>query len=348
MTDTRRYTLDDFDYHLPDELVAQFPLPQRQSSRLLILDANNKEAVHESFSNIPSYFNENDILIFNDAKVIPARIICRRATGAVLEIVLTRRDKHTNHWTAVSNRLKRLKEGEILHPVNDDTVAIKIVKRKEDEIIIDTIPALTDDILEKIGQLPLPPYIHRPPEETDKERYQTVYAKNPGAAAAPTAGLHFTDDILERLRQKGVSICFLTLYVSLGTFQPVRTDDISKHEMHAEEYYLPAETAEKIYEAKNKGGRVIAVGTTSLRVLESVYHNGTYKHGFGETGLYIYPPYQIKSIDGLITNFHTPKSTLLMLVASFAGYDCIMDAYRTAVKERYRFFSYGDAMLIIK
>ncbi|MEJ5362478.1 MAG: tRNA preQ1(34) S-adenosylmethionine ribosyltransferase-isomerase QueA [Spirochaetota bacterium] len=339
------YHLESYDFDLPQELIAQYPADKREESRLLVLDRKSKHYVHEKFYNLPQYINPNDILIFNDAKVIPARIYCKRSTGAVVEIVVTKKLCDST-WEAICNRLKRIKIGEILYPVKNDSVAIVVVEKSEAGITVKFEPHLDYEMLEEIGELPLPPYIQRSPDKKDYERYQTVFAKEYGAAAAPTAGLHFTEDLLKQIQDKGATISFLTLYVSWGTFQPVREEDIRQHTMHTEEYYLPEKTVENIYTAKLRGGRVIAVGTTSLRVLESVYDNGEYKPGYGATNIFIYPPYTVKSVDALITNFHTPKSTLLMLVAAFAGYDCIMQIYREAVKEQYRFFSYGDAMFI--
>lgn len=339
------YHLSSYDFELPQELIAQYPTDKREESRLLVLNKKLKQYIHEKFYNLPLHINPNDILIFNDAKVIPARIYCRRTTGATVEIVLTKKIQD-NKWEAICNRLKRIKCGERLYPTKNDSVAIVVVEKSETGITVQFEPSLDFTRLEKIGQLPLPPYIRRNPDETDYERYQTVFAREYGAAAAPTAGLHFTDDLLKQIKDKGATISFLTLYVSWGTFQPVRVQDIRQHKMHTEKFYLPEQTVKNIYTAKKRGGRVIAVGTTSLRVLESVYANGEYTHGYGATEIFIYPPYKVKSVDALITNFHTPKSTLLMLVAAFAGYDCIMEAYRKAVREQYRFFSYGDAMLI--
>ncbi|MGB4268561.1 MAG: tRNA preQ1(34) S-adenosylmethionine ribosyltransferase-isomerase QueA [Spirochaetota bacterium] len=339
------HLLESYDFDLPQELIAQYPADKREESRLLVLDRKSKHYVHEKFYNIPQYINPNDILIFNDAKVIPARIYCKRSTGAAVEIVLTKKLCDST-WEAICNRLKRIKTGEILYPVKNDSVAIVVMEKSQAGITVKFEPHLDYGMLEEIGVLPLPPYIQRSPDKNDYERYQTVFAQEYGAAAAPTAGLHFTEDLLKQIQDKGATISFLTLYVSWGTFQPVREEDIRQHTMHTEEYYLPEKTVENIYTAKLRGGRVIAVGTTSLRVLESVYDNGEYKPGYGATNIFIYPPYTVKSVDALITNFHTPKSTLLMLVAAFAGYDCIMQIYREAVKEQYRFFSYGDAMFI--
>ncbi|MEW6527323.1 MAG: tRNA preQ1(34) S-adenosylmethionine ribosyltransferase-isomerase QueA [Spirochaetota bacterium] len=340
------YLLESYDFDLPQDLIAQYPADKREESRLFILDRKSNHYVHEKFYNLPQYINPNDILIFNDAKVIPARIFCKRSTGATVEIVLTKRLCDTT-WEAICNRLKRIKPGEKLYPIKNDTVAIVVVEKSDASITVTFEPHFDYGMLEAIGEIPLPPYIQRVPDKNDYERYQTVFAKQYGAAAAPTAGLHFTNDLLNQIQAKGAAISFLTLYVSWGTFQPVRVDDIRQHTMHTEEYFLPEKTVENIYKAKAKGGRVIAVGTTSLRVLESVYHNDEYKPGYGATNIFIYPPYTVKSVDALITNFHTPKSTLLMLVAAFAGYNCIMEAYREAVNKKYRFFSYGDAMFIM-
>lgn len=340
------YLLRSYDFDLPEDLIAQYPADTREESRLFILNRKTKQYVHEHFYNLPQYINPNDILIFNDAKVIPARIYCKRSTGADIEIVLTKKLGDST-WEAICNRLKRIKPGEKLYPVKNNSVAIVVMEKSETGIRIKFEPGLDYTLLQEIGQLPLPPYIQRIPDKSDYERYQTVFAREYGAAAAPTAGLHFTQELLQRIQDKGATISFLTLYVSWGTFQPVRVEDIRQHTMHTEEYYLPEQTVKNIYNAKEKGGRVIAVGTTSLRVLESVYNNGTYTHGYGSTNIFIHPPYTVRSVDALITNFHTPRSTLLMLVAAFAGYDCIMEAYSEAVTKRYRFFSYGDAMFII-
>ncbi|MGQ9844318.1 MAG: tRNA preQ1(34) S-adenosylmethionine ribosyltransferase-isomerase QueA [Spirochaetota bacterium] len=339
------YYLSSYDFELPQELIAQYPTNKREESRLFVLNKKLKQYVHDKFYNLPLYINPNDILIFNDAKVIPARIYCKRTTGATVEIVLTKKICD-NTWEAICNRLKRIKPGEVLYPIKNDSVAIVVVEKSETGITVQFEPSLDVTMLEEIGQIPLPPYIQRTPDEIDYERYQTIFARQYGAAAAPTAGLHFTDAVLKQIKDKGATISFLTLYVSWGTFQPVRAEDIRQHKMHTEEFYLPQQTVQNIYTAKKRGGRVIAVGTTSLRVLESVYSDGEYTHGYGATEIFIYPPYKVKSVDALITNFHTPKSTLLMLVAAFAGYDCIMEAYRKAVQEQYRFFSYGDAMFI--
>lgn len=342
----RVFVLNDFYFDLPDELIAQYPSDERDQSRLFVLNRNTSEYHHKYFHEIENYLFSGDVLVLNNARVMPARMYFKRESGGLVELVLTQRLSE-NEWLAVSNRTKRLKEGEVLFSHVDRSVMFSVLGRVHDFIKIRSNIVLTEDILEKIGEIPLPPYIKRSPEVSDRERYQTVYSREGLAAAAPTAGLHFTDDLMNRLKKKGVRFVFLTLDVSWGTFQPVRDNDLSKHRMHVENFDLPAESAEAVNSARTEGRRVIAVGTTSLRVLESTYKNGTNIPGRGATDIFIYPPYKVKSVNAMITNFHTPYSTLLMLVSAFAGYDKIMDAYRTAVIKKYRFFSYGDAMLIL-
>ena len=337
--------LNDFYFNLPDELIAQFPEEKRDSSRLLVVNRKNSEVSHQKFSQLNKFLFPGDLLIFNDAKVIPARIFFTRKSGGVVEFILTKK-QNERIWLALCNRTKRLQVGEILNSFQQEEVAIKILKRKGDFLEIEFNQDVTVKLLEVIGQIPLPPYIKRDYKESDKKQYQTVFAKNNGAVAAPTAGLHFTEDLLENLKDQGIDYDFLTLFVSWGTFQPVREQDLSKHQMHFEDYLLPEKVADKINKARQEKRRIIAVGTTSLRVLEATYQAGKNRGGSGTTNIFIYPPYEIKSIDGLITNFHTPYSTLLMLVASFLGYEKLMNIYQEAVKLRYRFFSYGDSMFI--
>jgi len=341
----KEYCLDDFDYDLPEELIAQKPCDNREESRLFVLKRKEELFLHKKFSHIGEFLRDDDVLVFNDARVIQARIFVRRETGGRVEMVLARNIDQL-HWLVITNRTKKLKEGEKLFPGKDGNTSFTVKGRDGEYIEIESSRELTAEYLETIGEVPLPPYIKRDSSSFDAERYQTVYSSNPGAVAAPTAGLHFTDKILEDLNSRGMETLFLTLYVSWGTFSPVRDNDLAKHNMHSERYVLTEEIAEKINSAREKGRRIIAVGTTSLRVLESTFHDGKNVPGTGDTDIFIYPPMKVKSIDSMITNLHTPKSTLLMLISAFAGYDLTIKAYEEAVKERYRFFSYGDSMFI--
>jgi S-adenosylmethionine:tRNA ribosyltransferase-isomerase len=340
------YTLDNFDFDLPQDLIAYKPADNRDASRLFVLDRNSGSYIHSEFSMLPGFLREGDVLVFNDARVISARIACQRHSGGSLEILLTQRIDD-RRWIAISNRTKRIRPGEVMFPVRDKSIEFRMIDRTLDTIEIVSSADLNDEVLSRIGEIALPPYIRRDVTEADRDRYQTVYARESGAVAAPTAGLHFTDALLEAIRAGGARTVFLTLHVSWGTFQPVRDQDLERHRMHAEKFTLGADPARIINEARSDGCRIIAVGTTSLRVLESTYRDGINVPGSGETDIFIYPPRKILSVDSLITNFHTPRSTLLMLVASFAGYDTIMNAYREAVNQKYRFFSYGDAMLLL-
>ena len=337
----------DFFYELPKELIAQTPIEPRDSSRLMILDRESGAIEHKIFHDLIDYLNEGDCLILNDTRVIPARIYgVKQETGAVVEFLLLNQ-KENNIWECLCKPGKRAKEGtkftfgegivdcEVI-AVNDD--GNRLIRFNCDSKEIYTI-------LDKIGKMPLPPYITE--ELKNGERYQTVYSREPGSAAAPTAGLHFTNEMLDKIRQKGVKIGYVTLHVGLGTFRPVKVDDVTKHKMHTEHYQLSKETADLINETKKNKKRVISVGTTSTRTLESVASKfGCIKEDEGDTGIFIYPGYEFKCIDALITNFHLPESTLIMLVSAFAGYDNVMNAYNTAVEEKYRFFSFGDAMFI--
>ena len=340
------YTLDDFDYYLPEHLIAQNPPLNRSDSRLFVINKNISSFTHTVFSSIHAFLKSGDVLVFNNTRVIHARIFCERIQGGKVEVVLARKLSDTI-WLVICNRTKRVKIGEKIFPVNDKNISFKIIERVDEYLKIESSEKLSDETLKRIGNIPLPPYIKRDVEAADDDRYQTVYASESGAVAAPTAGLHFTDDILKSVRDSGVETHFLTLHVSWGTFSPVREQDLSLHVMHSEVFSIDAATADALSMARKEGRRVIAVGTTSLRVLESIYADGVYSSGSGETDIFIYPPYKVKSIDGIITNFHTPNSTLLMLVSAFAGYNLIMKAYKEAVKEEYRFFSYGDSMLIL-
>ena len=337
---------DDFDYYLPEELIAQTPLEKRDESRLLVLDKQNGNIYHKKFYNIIDYLNPGDTLVLNDTKVIPARIIgIKEETNAVIELLLLK-NTDSNYWESLAKPAKRVKIGTIIS-FGDGLLKAKCIKVLEDgirmfELIYDGI---LYEILDKLGTMPLPPYIHE--KLDDQSRYQTVYAKNIGSAAAPTAGLHFTNDLLEKIKAKGVNIAYVTLHVGLGTFRPVNVSDVTKHKMHSEYYELNKENADLINETKNKGGKIVVVGTTTVRVLETVMSKyGELKPCSGFTDIFIYPGYKYKIVDNLITNFHLPKSTLIMLVSALAGKDKIMEAYNKAVQEKYRFFSFGDAMFI--
>ena len=337
--------LEDYNFYLPESLIAKTPAENREDSRLMVLNRFDKTIVHDYFKNICQHINAGDVLVFNDAKVIPARLNFKRSSGAEVEIVLARMINESE-WLVISNRTKKLKPGEKIYSVVEPELNLEISGRKEDFLHVKSSTPLNDELLTRIGTIPLPPYIQRKASKDDIKRYQTVYARKTGAVAAPTAGLHFTSDIMNMLKKKGVILKYLTLYVSWGTFSPVRSEKISEHKMHSEYYDLSEDVAAEINRARQENRRVIAVGTTALRVLESTFVNGKNYAGCGDTNIFIYPPYKIKSIDALITNFHTPKSTLLMLVSAFAGYSNIMNAYKQAVDNNYRFFSYGDSMLI--
>ncbi len=343
----------DFNYYLPNELIAQYPLKEREQCRMLHLKRTEGKIEHKHFYDILDYLKKDDILILNNTKVYPARVLAKRESGANVEIFLLNPLDNSNHWEALTKNAKRVKEGEILNVAQ--CFKIKLVKKyspkNENEIPKCEVELFFegDDIyqtLNKYGSVPLPPYITRKSTNNDKDDYQTVYAKTIGSAACPTAGLHFSRELLQKIKDKGVKLGYITLNVGLGTFMPVKTDNIEEHTMHFESFEIPKET-EALFE--NKKGSIIAAGTTVLRCLEAVYQ----KHGKiiatkDKTDIFIYPPYQIKSIDKLITNFHLPKSTLIMLVSAFAGKELIFKAYKTAVDEKYRFFSYGDCMFIDK
>lgn len=340
------YSLEDFYYDLPEKLIAQNPAEKRDDSRLFILDRTSGGFTHSFFNRLTDHLTRGDLLVFNNAKVIHARIFCKRESGGRVEIVLAQKIDEL-HWYVICNRTKRLQHGEKIYPVKNSAIPLTITGRDGEYLLLKSDVSLTDKLLEEIGEIPLPPYIKRESISSDSERYQTVYASVSGAVAAPTAGLHFTQKILSELQEEGIETAYTTLFVSWGTFSPVRDNDLKNHKMHSERYLLDTETAGRINKVRDEGRRIIAVGTTSLRVLESTYRDGANHPGSGETDIFIYPPYRIKSINGMITNLHTPYSTLLMLVSAFAGYDLIMRAYREAVQMEYRFFSYGDAMLIL-
>ena len=336
----------DFFYELPQNLIAQTPVEPRDSSRLMILNKENGKVEHKIFHDLIDYLNPNDCLILNDTRVIPARIYgVKKETGAVVEFLLLKQCGN-DIWECLCKPGKRAKiDTEFVF--GDGLAECKVVDVTEDgnRKIKFTTKENIYTTLDKIGQMPLPPYITEKLE--DQERYQTVYSHNIGSAAAPTAGLHFTEEMLGKIKEKGIKIGYVTLHVGLGTFRPVKVDDVTKHKMHSEHYIMPESTANLINETKANGGRVIAVGTTSTRTLESVAtKNGKICADEDDTSIFIYPGYKFKCIDALVTNFHLPESTLIMLISAFAGYDNVMNAYNIAVKEKYRFFSFGDAMFI--
>lgn len=338
----------DFYYDLPAELIAQTPIEPRNASRLMVLDRLSGKIEHKIFSQLEEFLNEGDCLILNDTRVIPARIYgVKKETGAVVEFLLLNQNEN-NVWECLCKPGKRAKIGTEF-VFGDGLVDCEVVDITEDgnrKIRFNCDSKEIYNILDKIGKMPLPPYITQ--ELKNGERYQTVYSRELGSAAAPTAGLHFTKEMLDDLKNKGINIGYVTLHVGLGTFRPVKVDDVTKHKMHTEHYHISKETADLINETKRNGKRVISVGTTSTRTLESVAtKNGCICEDEDDTSIFIYPGYEFKCIDGLITNFHLPESTLIMLVSAFAGYDNTMNAYKTAVDEKYRFFSFGDAMLIL-
>ena len=335
----------DFYYDLPEQLIAQVPLEQRDESRLMTLSRQSGEITHRHFYDIVDMLKAGDCLILNDTRVLPARIYGTRTTGAVVEFVLLNQHEQSV-WECLAGPGKKAKVGDRF-TFGDGVMRGEVIDVLEGGNRLVRFEHENDfyRTLDMIGQMPLPPYIKEKLE--DKERYQTVYSRELGSAAAPTAGLHFTPELLKRLRDKGVNIGYVTLHVGLGTFRPVKEEDIEQHKMHTEHYRMPRETAELINRTKAEGGRVICVGTTSCRTVESVAGRGAIEECSGDTGIFIYPGYKFKCMDGLITNFHLPESTLIMLVSAFAGYEHTMNAYRTAVAEKYRFFSFGDAMLIM-
>lgn len=337
----------DFYYDLPEELIAQVPLAQRDASRLLVIDRRTGDCTDRHFADVLSYLRPGDCLVLNDSRVLPARLLGIRAgTGAHVELLLL--TPHGNDtWEVLAGPGRRAKPGDdIVFGEGLLTAHILEVVEGGNRLVKFEYEGNFYEMLERIGQMPLPPYIHE--KLQDKERYQTVYSREPGSAAAPTAGLHFTPELMEKVRAMGVEIAYVTLHVGLGTFRPVKEKDITAHKMHTEHYELGQEAADIINRTRERGGRVIAVGTTSCRTLESVgLTDGKVEPAEGWTGIFIYPGYEFRVLDGLITNFHLPESTLIMLVSAFAGYDHTMAAYRHAVEEKYRFFSFGDSMLVL-
>ena len=339
--------ISDFDYELPNELIAQTPLEKRDSSRLLVLNKDNGNVTHKHFTDIIDYLKKGDVLVLNNTKVIPARLIGEKEeTGAVIEIILLK-DLGNDTWECLSKPAKRLKIGTIVS-FGDGSLKAEVVEKKDEGICHVKLiyNGILMEILDKLGTMPLPPYIHE--KLKDQDRYQTVYAKISGSAAAPTAGLHFTENLLTEIKNKGIIVTYVTLHVGLGTFRPVEVDNILEHHMHSEYYVMDEETAEILNKAKDDGRRIVAVGTTSTRTLETIAsnNNGRFKASSGDTNIFIYPGYEFKGIDCLITNFHLPKSTLVMLVSALAGRDNILNAYKNAIDNKYRFFSFGDSMFI--
>ena len=335
----------DFDYELPPELIAQTPLERRDASRLMTLDKATGEIGHRYFYELPSLLRPGDCLVLNDSRVLPARLIGRRESGGAAEVLLLT-DKGDKTWECLVRPGRKLREGaRVTFGDGDLTAEVVQVLPDGNRLVKFDYEGIFLEVLERLGKMPLPPYIKE--ELQDRERYQTVYSKEVGSAAAPTAGLHFTKELLQEVRDMGVKVCYVTLHVGLGTFRPVAEENLEEHDMHSEYCTISRETAETINETKRRGGRVICVGTTSCRTLESwAGDDGAMKESAGWTNIYIYPGYRFKVMDALVTNFHLPQSTLIMLVSALAGREHVLAAYEEAVKERYRFFSFGDAMFI--
>ncbi|SIS36679.1 tRNA preQ1(34) S-adenosylmethionine ribosyltransferase-isomerase QueA [Salimicrobium flavidum] len=340
--------INQYDFDLPEELIAQTPLKDRASSRMMVLKTGEEKIEHRTFTDIKEYIQAGDCLVLNDTKVLPARLYgMKEDTGGKVEVLLLHQHEG-DVWEVLMKPAKKVKEGTVL---SFGDGSLKAVCTKEMEhggrLVEFSYEGIFLEVLDALGEMPLPPYITEQLE--DRDRYQTVYAKEEGSAAAPTAGLHFTENLLQELEDSGVNLVYLTLHVGLGTFRPVSVENVEEHDMHAEFYTLDEEAAERLNKAKEEQGRIISIGTTSTRTLETIYReHGRFTADSGWTDIFIYPPQQVKSIDGLVTNFHLPKSTLIMLVSAIAGRDFILEAYRRAVTEKYRFFSFGDAMLILK
>ena len=337
----------DFHFDLPEELIAQTPIEDRERSRLLCMVRHTGETAHRHFYELPELLREGDCLVLNDSRVMPARLLGTRESGGATEIVLlNHRSKNGNEWECLVRPGRKIRTGSRLSFGDGELTAVVTGETDGGNRLIEfACGGVFAETLDRLGKMPLPPYIHA--ELEDRERYQTVYSRESGSAAAPTAGLHFTDALLDRLRERGVKICFITLHVGLGTFRPVKSAEVEKHKMHAEYFIISDDTAASVNEARANGGRVIAVGTTSCRALESCADESGKVSAFsGFTDIFIFPGYTFRSIDGLITNFHLPESTLIMLVSAFAGRENILRAYNEAITERYRFFSFGDAMFI--
>lgn len=335
----------DFDFNLPEHLIAQTPLNKRDDSKLLVLDKKTGEIKHHHFEEIINFLDKDDVLVLNDTKVIPARLYgTKEETNAMIEVLLLKEIKE-DIWECLVKPAKRVKEGTFINFSNE--LRFECIEKKEEGICLFKLhyEGILLEILDRLGEMPLPPYIHEKLE--DKDRYQTVYAKNVGSAAAPTAGLHFTNDLLNKIEKKGIKILYVTLHVGLGTFRPVNVEDVKNHQMHSEFYQMTKEVADELNQAKKEHKRIISVGTTTTRTLETIIKKyGEFKPCSGNTDIFIYPGYKFEAIDSLITNFHLPKSTLMMLVSALASKENIMNAYNEAIKNEYRFFSFGDSMFI--
>lgn len=336
----------DFYYDLPEELIAQTPLERRDASRLMVLDRRTGEITHRHFYDIVEYLQPGDCLVMNDSRVLPARLMGHRPTGGVVEVLLLR-DLGNKCWECLCKPGRKMQQGnQVIFGDGELTATVQEVREDGNRVVEFHYEGIFLEILEQLGKMPLPPYIKA--ELKDQERYQTVYSREVGSAAAPTAGLHFTQELLDKIRDKGVDTAFVTLHVGLGTFRPVKVEEITDHHMHSELCMMNQETADLLNATRARGGRIICVGTTSCRTLESLVNpDGSFVSGSKWTDIFIYPGYTFKAMDGLITNFHLPESTLVMLVSAFAGREHILNAYREAVKQRYRFFSFGDAMCIL-
>jgi S-adenosylmethionine:tRNA ribosyltransferase-isomerase len=333
----------DFHFNLPEELIAQHPSAERGASRLLVMDRSTGALEHAMVSELDRFVPEGSVMVFNDSKVRRARLFATSSGGGKVEVLLLRREGPAR-WAAMTSRMAKQTPGKILHLPED--LEAEVLEARDDERLLRFSIDFDEDYLERNGHLPLPPYIRRSDDQEDSERYQTVYARNCGSAAAPTAGLHFTPALMDTLRGRGIELAFVTLHVGLGTFLPVRSETLEDHRMHEESFTVSAETAAVVTRAKAEGRPVVAVGTTSVRTLESAWHDDHLPAGSKETSIFIYPGYRFKVVDALFTNFHTPESTLLMLVSAFAGRENILAAYAQAVEKGYRFFSYGDAMFM--
>lgn len=338
--------LSQYDYHLPEELIRQTPLEKRDSSRLFVLNRKTGANEDKHFSDIIDYLNPGDTLVLNNTKVLPARLFgVKEETNAVIEVLLLK-ELEKDVWECLTRPAKRVHIGSVIS-FGEGLLKFECIEEKEEGIRVFKLlyPGILLEILEELGTMPLPPYIHK--ELKDQTRYQTVYAKTPGSAAAPTAGLHFTKELLDKIKEKGIDILYITLHVGLGTFRPVNVDNIEEHHMHTEYYEMNKETANLLNETKRRGGRIIAVGTTSVRTLETIRRdNPEFIEISGWTDIFIYPGFEFRAVDAIITNFHLPKSTLLMLISAFAGRDRVLAAYKEAVEKKYHFFSFGDSMLI--
>lgn len=344
-SEEKKLKTHDFYYDLPEELIAQTPLEQRDSSRLMVLNRETGEIAHKHFYDVIDYLNPGDCLVLNDSRVLPARLMGHRPTGGVVEVLLLR-DLGNKQWECLCKPGRKMREGDtVTFGDGELTATVRQVQEDGNRVVEFHYQGIFLEVLERLGKMPLPPYIKA--ELPDQERYQTVYSREVGSAAAPTAGLHFTQELLEKIRNKGVKTAFVTLHVGLGTFRPVKSEEVLDHHMHSELCMMSQQTADILNETKRSGGRVICVGTTSCRTLESLVNDdGSFEAKSRWTDIFIYPGYTFKAMDALITNFHLPESTLVMLVSAFAGREKVLNAYNEAVKERYRFFSFGDAMLI--